>query len=45
MSSILVAFPKQEDGKRIERLLSRYGFVVDHICTTAAQALNALSQS
>ena len=43
MSSILVAFPKQEDGKRIERLLSRYGFVVDHICTTAAQALSEMN--
>ena len=44
MSSILVAFPKQEDGKRIARLLSGYGFSVDHICTTAAQALSEMNQ-
>ena len=43
MSSILVAFPKQEDGKRIERLLTGYGFSVDHICTTAAQALSEMN--
>ena len=43
MSSILVAFPKQEDGKRIARLLSGYGFSVDHICTTAAQALSEMN--
>lgn len=43
MSSILVAFPKQEDGKRIERMLTGYGFSVDHICTTAAQALGEMN--
>lgn len=44
MNNILVAFPKAEDGKKISRLLAGYGFSVDQICTTAAQALNEMNQ-
>lgn len=44
MNNILVAFPKAEDGKKIARLLAGYGFFVDQICTTAAQALGEMNQ-
>lgn len=45
MNNILIAFPKAEDGKKIARLLTGYGFFTDHICTTAAQALREMHQA
>lgn len=42
MSSIVVVFPKIDDAKSIRRLLTRYGFTVTAVCSTGAQALNAV---
>lgn len=42
MSSIIVVFPKMEDAKSIRNLLMRYGFTVTAVCSTGAQALNAV---
>lgn len=42
MSSIIVVFPKIEDAKSIRNLLVRYGYTVTAVCSTGAQALNAV---
>ncbi len=43
MNSLIIAFPKIEDAKRIRDVLARYGFYVDAIGTTAAQALEEMN--
>jgi len=40
MTSIIVVFPKQEDGKSIRNLLKRHGYEVAAVCTLGSQALN-----
>lgn len=40
MASIIVVFPKIEDGRNIKSLLVRNGFSVVAVCTSGAQALN-----
>ncbi len=42
MSSIIVVFPKIENAKSIRNLLVRYGYTVTAVCSTGAQALNAV---
>lgn len=42
MSSIVIVFPKLEDAKSIRNLLVRYGHTVAAVCSTGAQALNAI---
>lgn len=39
MASIIVAFPKTEDAKKIKNLLVRNGFSVAAVCTTGAQVI------
>lgn len=39
MGQIIIAFSKNEDGKRIQEILSRYGFQNTVVCSTGAQAL------
>jgi len=40
VASIIVVFPKIEDGRNIKSLLVRNGFSVVAVCTSGAQALN-----
>lgn len=40
MTSIIVAFPKEEDAKSIKNLLVRNGFSVAAVCTTGSQAIS-----
>ena len=40
MASIIVVFPKIEDGRNIKSLLVRNGFSVVAVCTSGAQVLN-----
>ncbi|WP_099468793.1 ANTAR domain-containing response regulator [Konateibacter massiliensis] len=40
MASLIVVFPKAEDGKSIRNLLVRSGYSVAGVCTSGAQALN-----
>ena len=40
--SIVVVFPKVEDGKAIKSLLVRHGFVVSAVCTSGDQAMNQI---
>lgn len=40
MTSILIVFPKIEDGKSIRNLLVRRGYEVAAVCTSGSQALN-----
>lgn len=40
MTSILIVFPKAEDGKKIRNLLVRYGYNVAAVCTLGSQVLN-----
>lgn len=42
MTSIIVAFSKQEDAKSIKNILMRNGFHVVAVCTSGAQVLNSL---
>ncbi len=44
MINIIVALPKQEDGKSIRNLLMKNGFQVNGICTTGSQALSKLDE-
>lgn len=44
MSSIIIAFPKIEDAKRIRILLERYGFETAALCTTASKVLSDAHQ-
>ena len=39
MAGIIVAFPKEEDARKIKNLLVRNGFSVSSVCTTGAQAI------
>ncbi len=39
MAGIIVAFPKEEDARKIKNLLVRNGFSVSSVCTTGAQAV------
>lgn len=43
MNSLVIAFPKIEDVKRIGDVLSRHDLYVDALCTTAAQALGEMN--
>ena len=38
--SIVVVFPKVEDGKAIKSLLVRHGYEVSAVCTSGDQAMN-----
>lgn len=40
MASLIVVFPKIEDGKNIRNLLVRNGYSVAAVCTSGAQVLN-----
>lgn len=40
MASLIVVFPKIEDGKNIRNLLVRNGYSVVAVCTSGAQVLN-----
>lgn len=44
MINIVVALPKQEDGRSIRNLLMKNGFQVNGICTTGSQALSRLDE-
>ncbi|MFA9375524.1 MAG: ANTAR domain-containing response regulator [Lachnotalea sp.] len=41
MASLIVVFPKIEDGKNIRNLLVRNGYSVASVCTSGAQVLNS----
>ncbi|MDD7740276.1 MAG: ANTAR domain-containing protein [Fusicatenibacter sp.] len=43
MSSLVIVFPKIEDGKRIRDILIRHGFEVNAVCSTAAAALSEMN--
>ena len=43
-SSIVIAFRKIEDAKKIRAILTGHGYVVTAVCTTAANALAAVSE-
>lgn len=40
MTSIIIVFPKTEDGKGIRNLLVRHGYDVAAVCTLGSQVLN-----
>lgn len=40
MTSIIIVFPKAEDGKSIRNLLVRHGYDVAAVCTRGSQVLN-----
>ncbi|MCC8139994.1 MAG: ANTAR domain-containing protein [Lachnospiraceae bacterium] len=40
MSSIIVVFPKAEDGRSVRNLLTRHGYEVTAVCTMGSQVLN-----
>lgn len=40
MTSIIIVFPKAEDGKSIRNLLKRHGYDVAAVCTLGSQALD-----
>lgn len=40
MTSIIIVFPKAEDGKSIRNLLVRHGYDVAAVCTLGSQVLN-----
>ncbi len=42
MTSILIVFPKAEDGKSIRNLLVRHGYDVAAACTLGSQVLNSI---
>lgn len=42
MNSIIIVLPKLEDAKRIKAGLTRNGFKIDAVYTTASQALNEI---
>ena len=42
MTSILIVFPKAEDGKSIRNLLVRHGYDVAAACTLGSQVLNQI---
>lgn len=44
MLSIIIAFPRVEDGKNIKNLLVRNGFEVNATCTTGAQVVSIANE-
>lgn len=44
MGSIVVAFSKIEDAKKIRKLLTSHGYEVSAVCGTGAQALSEVNQ-
>jgi len=42
VTNIIVAFPKPEEGRSIERLLKRSGFSVIAVCTAGSQVMSQL---
>lgn len=43
MSSVITAFPKAEDARRIQAVLEKHGFEVAAACTSAAAALSEMN--
>ena len=43
-NSIVIAFPKIEDAKKIRAILNRYGFTVASVCNTGANALSSVNE-
>ena len=41
--NLILAFPRKEDAKKIQEALTRHGFQVDLVCTTASAALSAMN--
>ncbi|MDD3279371.1 MAG: ANTAR domain-containing protein [Lachnospiraceae bacterium] len=44
MSSLVIAFPKLEDARRIRDILNRHDIKSDAVCTTASQALAEMNE-
>ena len=44
MSSIVIALPKIEDARKIRTILIRHGFSVASVCSSASNALSAISE-
>lgn len=44
MLSIIVVFPKMEDGKNMKSVLMRCGFEVQAVCTTGSQAVSLANE-
>lgn len=44
MTGIIVAFPKQENGKKIKNILVRSGFQVTSVCTNGAQVIQEANE-
>lgn len=44
MTSVIVAFPKQETAKNIKKILMQNGYIVSAVCTTGAQALQSANE-
>lgn len=44
MSSIIIAFPKQQVAQNIKKILAQSGYNVQAVCTTGAQALSCTSE-
>lgn len=44
MSSIVIAFPKQEVAQSIKKILAQSGYSVQTVCTTGAQALTSMGE-
>ena len=44
LTSIIVAFPRQDSARIIRRILMQNGFHVDALCTTGAQALHCADE-
>lgn len=44
MLSIIVVFPKAEDGKSIKNVLIRFGYEVQAVCTSGAQAISLANE-
>ncbi len=44
MSGVIIAFPKAQDGRRIQGVLEKHGMKVTAVCTSAAAALSEMNQ-
>lgn len=44
MTSVIVAFPKQETAKNIKKILMQNGHIVSAVCTTGSQALQSANE-
>ncbi len=42
MTNIVIAFPKQEVGQNIKKIMAQSGYAVQSVCTTGAQALSSI---